>query len=333
LVACLAWYLGVLGDFDCGLPASKVCKGFASVNWAILSLLLPFAAGITAWYLRLLNRSLISVCSIIRPLDSAEEILPVDGMELAFATYLQRRLGNSWLRQVVFPAAALTFLLVFIADGGDIVSPVHLASRSIEADWTNHGLMGAPHLVLNLLAFGMEAYVGYCVMMILLITIVSLSVVFIEGIGGKTLSDWIGASVTRKFKPVWQCTTRCGLESLDSLFVGFTVISSVALGAAAISIISKSARFNATDVGSWILAVIGLSFVPIAFFLVYFPYWTSFPSRLPDYCRREIADGNRPNKWPFGSDHLGISLLAFLGAVTVAVLTAAIDLLLQKHAG
>ena len=181
------------------------------------------------------------------------------------------------------------------------------------------------HLLLTVLAFAMEFAAGYGAILMLGITAWCLGLVFYRGVGGGPIAALIGEPKPL-YKVKWACTERCGLEHFDWVFFWYCLISVIALGAAALSIITKLQRFHSTDAGSWVLAITSLCFVPLSWLFVYLPYFTTFPRERLDYCDKS----HTPNPWPFGSQGVGLGVFGLVSAASLASLAAAIRLAVGK---
>jgi hypothetical protein len=197
---------------------------------------------------------------------------------------------------------------------------------SRQNDWSTHGFTKPQHvappwyLAFNLVAWAMQVFVGYSALLLLIGSTVVLGAVFRTGIGGKPIKLLFGSRTQDDvYQRKWKCTARCGLEGIDPVFLVYTLVATIALAAAAVSIHSKIIKFHEIDTGAWVLAFLSLLFLPLSAFLVYFPYFTNFPRTPIPECK-DVANAVDPNPWPFGSDNIGRGLLALVVGVLLFLL-------------
>jgi hypothetical protein len=115
---------------------------------------------------------------------------------------------------------------------------------------------------------------------------------------------------------VW-CDVRCGLKSLDNVFLMFTGLSLFALvGSSASIFVNVYLRHHATR-GSIRLAVGTMFFIPWSAFWIFVPYFSTFPRALPADFKPTKTPCDPPDPWPFGSQLLAWTLIVIRSSGTV----------------
>jgi hypothetical protein len=305
-----------------------LADGFAIWNWGFLySFSMPLAAFMMGHYFRALDNGLLSLDGVIKPSD---------GSAKSFTAFLAERVQLQW-SSIVFPIS-LVFALVLtvFADGRDIIAPLqsNVILPSCTRDWSSvgytQGIFPALwYFAFNCAAFAMQAFLGYCGILVLSLTAVTFGTVFRFGLGSRAIVDSFRAPGTEpppeRYRPDWVwCDTRCGLGALDIVFLLFTGLSLFALVASAASIfVNVYLRHHATP-GSVVLAVGTMFFIPWSAFWIFIPYFSNFPKKLPPDFEppptREICD--TPDPWPFGSERLSWTLIAITVLFWLSLLTS-----------
>lgn len=328
LVIIFALFLGILWPFDTrsvactAAPGAAVhsssavvtADGFIIWNWGVLYLFaMPLAALLVGNYFRVLDNALLKLDEVIKP-DK-----PTGKQFTRFVADRLRMQWSSW----IFPVALVApIFLTIIADGRDILAPLQSAVLlpSCSKDWStlgysSHRQIGAIwYLYFNLMAWTMQVFLGYCGVLVLLLTTGVLGTVFRYGIGKQEFVDAFlppgAAPTSNRYHPAWKfCTARCGLEALDFVFLMFVGLNLFALVASAASIfVNVLIRHSATP-GSAILAISSMLFVPMTCFWVFVPYFTHFPADFPSDFRPTKSQCEKPNPWPFGSEKLSWTLV------------------------
>jgi hypothetical protein len=290
-----------------------LADGFAIWNWGILySFAMPLAAFLMGQYFRALDNGLLSLDSVIKP---------VEGAEKSFTAFLAERVRAQW-SSTVFPTSLIfALVLTVFADGRDIVAPLQssVILPSCTRDWSTvgytQGLFAAiSYFIFNCAAFAMEVFLGYCGILLLLLTGVTFGTVFRFGLASKLIVDSFRAPGTEpppeRYRPDWMwCDARCGLGGLDIVFLFFTGLSLFALVASATSIfVNVYLRHHATP-GSVVLAVGTMFFIPWSAFWIFVPYFTNFPRELPADYKPTKSPCSKPDPWPFGSEKLSWTLI------------------------
>jgi hypothetical protein len=292
---------------------STLADGFSIWNWGVLySFSMPLAAFLMALYFRALDDALLSLDDIIKPSE---------GSQKAFTTFLEERLRTQW-SSAIFPISlGLSVLLTLAADGRDIIAPIQsgVILPSCTRDWSNVGYtlssIPAPwYFGFNCLAFSLQVFLGYCGILLLVLTGVVFSNVFKYGLGSRLIIEAFRTPGSEppppKYYPDWiWCNVRCGLEHLDLVFAMFTGLSLFALVASATSIfVNVYLRHHPTP-GSIVLALGTMFFIPWSAFWIFVPYFSNFPKSLPADFKPTKSTCDPPNPWPFGNEKLSWILI------------------------
>jgi hypothetical protein len=324
LVIMSAGHLGILArhfsstSIDCSVSVggeesaggkAVTADGFIVGNWGVLYVFaMPLAALLMGLYFGLLDRALLGLDNVIKPIGKSDK---------PFSQFLVERIRLHWSAWIFPLSLAAPIVLTVIADGRDILAP--LQSRAILPscgnDWSTVGWSAYPHASslwyfgFNLLAWLMQIFLGYCGVLSLALTGGVLGIVFSYGLGDRSIVELFvppGAQASPvRYHPEWQYgKSRCGLEDLDVVFLLFVVLNFFALVASATSIfVNVFLRHHAT-VGSFVLGVGTMVFIPFSCFWVFVPYFSHFPEDFPKDFVADEANRHKPNPWPFGSEKL-----------------------------
>jgi hypothetical protein len=299
--------LGILWTFRD--PAGREIAGVGNSHWGPLFLFaMPLAAVLLGYYLTALENGLQSIDEVVVPVSQTTA--------QPFSGFVSGRLRYAWMSWMFPLALATPVILTIVADGRDIIAP--LQSRVIppskELDWSTAGYLAHPersplwYFVFNLLAWCMQIFVGYCAVLVILLTAFLLGVVFRYGLGGRSITKiFTPPSVDpppEKYQPRWDCTKRrCGLEDLDVIFGFFVALVIFVLLVCSVSILANAYLKKGPDLGSAILAFGAVLLLPAAVFWVFQPYFTNFPKELPADLKGKPGYVE-PSPWPFGSEKL-----------------------------
>jgi hypothetical protein len=273
---------------------------------------MPLAAFLMSHYFLALDRALLSLDDVLKPVGSSEK---------PFTAFLAERVRTQW-SSTIFPVSlGLSVILTLVADGHDIVAPLQSSViwPTCARDWSTVGYTQGVfppiwYFAFNCLAFSMQAFLGYCGILVLLLTGGVFGTVFTCGLGRREIIDTFRPPGTEpapeRYRPDWVwCDVRCGLKSLDNVFLMFTGLSLVALvGSAASIFVNVYLRHHATR-GSIILAVGAMFFIPWSAFWIFVPYFSTFPRALPADFKPTKTPCDRPDPWPFGGQLLAWTLI------------------------
>jgi hypothetical protein len=242
--------------------------GFLVGNWGVLYLFaMPLAALLMGHYFNLLDRALLGLDNVIKPVGPT--LRP-------FSQFLVERIRLQWSGWIFPLSLTIPVVLTIFADGRDILAP--LQSRAIlpscAQDWSTIGWSAYPHspalwyFSFNLVAWMMQIFISYCGVLSLALTGGVLGTVFSYGLGSRAIIDLFlppGApSNPASYHPEWQyCKRRCGLEDLDVVFLLFIALNLFALVASAESIFVNVYLRNNPTVGSIILMIGTMVFIPV----------------------------------------------------------------------
>lgn len=318
LVATAAGWLGVSSrhfparSIECSTQTGSVnaavsADGFYIWNWGILYFAaMPLAAFLMGQYFRSLENSLLKLDSVIKP---------VGGSAKPFTEFLAERVRLQWSAWIFPLSLCAPVILTLITDGRDLISPLRsgMILPTCTLDWSTVGYTvghALPHwyLFFNVAAFLLQIFLGYCGILVLALSAGVLGVVFRYGLGDRQIVELFRAPgampAPERYKPDWQwCDARCGLKSLDVVFLQFVGLNLFALIASATSIFVNVFSRGRPTIGSFVLAIGTVLFIPFSCFWVFVPYFTKFPTKLP----QGILASNEceePNPWPFGSRDL-----------------------------
>jgi len=308
----------------------KPAEGFVIWNWGILySFSMPLAAFLMAHYFRALDSALLSLDNVIKPSEASDK---------PFTEFLAERVRSQW-SSAIFPISLLlTVILALAADGRDIIAPLQSIIRpTCTRDWSTVGYTQGLHspvwyFAFNCVAFSMEAFLGYCGIVLLLLTGGVFGTVFSYGLGSRRIVDAFRSSGTapppERYHPNWiWCRVRCGLEELDVVFVMFTGLSLFALVASAASIFVNVYLRHHPTTGSIVLAVGTMFFIPWSAFWIFVPYFTNFPRQLPADYKPTENPCPPPDPWPFGSEKLSWTLIVTTALFWLSILTSLLSAL------
>ncbi|MGA2814168.1 MAG: hypothetical protein ABSG16_22435 [Candidatus Acidiferrum sp.] len=324
-------------DYSAG-GLAVTADGFLVGNWGILYLFaMPLAAFLMGRYFGLLDRALVGLDNVIKPVPPTER---------PFSEFLVERIRLQWSGWIFPLSLAIPLILTIVADGRDILAPLQSKAvlPSCTADWSTVGWSAHPHSAalwyfgFNLLAWVMQIFIAYCGVLSLALTGGVLGTVFSYGLGNRAVIDLFlppGAPTTpAKYCPEWQyCKARCGLEALDVVFLWFVVLNFVALIASAESIFVNVYLRNNPTVGSIILAIGTMVFIPLSAFFVFVPYLSKFPDDFPAGFVANQTPCFKPTPWPFGSEKFSWVALALTASFWLFLLTALLRALFPAMAG
>jgi len=310
-VATLSWALDI--HWTVHDASGSTYKGFLRSHWGPLFFVaMPIATLIMSLLFRALDEALVSLNRIIVP---ADENTPL------FSVWLAQRFRIAW-GLWIFPACvALPVALSLVADGSDILAPLEAANLppSGDKDWVTLGYLQSSnsplwYLLFNLLAFGLQAFLGYCGFLLIFVVSFLLWIFARYGLGGR---KWTQTHVlqTNSSAPIsytvqWDYdddTGRCGLFLMDRVFAFYVGLIFISLGIAAWSVLANEASVTGIDKGSAILAFCNLLLLPLAFVWILIPYWIRFPRQLPRNAKARGCVDPRP--WPFGAEKLSWSII------------------------
>jgi hypothetical protein len=314
--------------------------GFEAWNWGFLySFALPLAVAVMGLYFRALDRALLSLDDVIKPQKAATRDAGTETKQDSreeqtkrFTLFLTDRIRVLW-PSVVFPVSlALSLLLTVVADGHDIVAPLQarLIWPTCTRDWSTVGFTTPNaagqgwYFVFNCAAFLMQAFLGYCGILVLTLTGTVFGQVFTYGLGRRDIIETFrqpgSPQSPVRYAPEWiWCFERCGLEKLDNVFLAFTGLSFFALVASATSIfVNVYGRHHVTH-GSVILAIGTMFFIPWSAFWVFIPYFTNFPRDFPPNFVPTRTPCVKPNPWPFGGEKMTWVLIAITSGFWVTL--------------
>jgi hypothetical protein len=314
--------LGVWSNFG---PDGKYI-GFSTPNWGWLY---PWAmsavALCTGFFLRVSSNAIVSLDNIVLSKDTEKS---------SFSIFILPQLRAGW-RVAFWSSIGLTVVLVMLADGKDIFSPI-IASNSAHQDWATHGYILNPkhrylYVIFNVAAFGMQGFISYCGLLLLLGSssmlywiIVQLSLLEKKRryqLSKKIKFD-ISDTVTDSFRIEWDwdgLRGRCGLHEFDKVYGLYVLFIILTLIFAANSIFWNIKILGRPDVGSWLLVAGPILIFPGAFFWILYPYWYYFPDCRPDDPKGEKKV--QPERWPFGS-RLSWSFIVTAGLLWLYIVTS-----------
>lgn len=327
-----------------GPVGPTLAYGFSAWNWGFLySFALPLAVSLMGLYFRVFDYALLSLDNVIKPEKQSNEktndgrAIQVEDANKPFTVFLAERTRTLW-SSIIFPISlALSLILTVVADGRDIVAP--LQSRIIwptcTRDWSTVGFTVTNasaqswYFAFNCAAFLMQAFLGYCGILLLIMTGVVFGQVFTYGLGRRDILESFREPGTQKlparYTPVWVwCHERCGLEKLDTVFLIFTGLSFFALVASAMSIFVNIYERHRVTHGSVVLAIGTMFLIPWSVFWVFVPYFTNFPKQLPTDFVPTTNPCNPPNPWPFGSEKMTWVLIVITSTFWFALFLALI---------
>jgi hypothetical protein len=328
-----------------GPTEPALAYGFNAWNWGFLySFAMPLAVSVMGLYFRAFDSALLSLDNVIKPEKPPKQetkegpgIETEDGATKPFTVFLADRIRTLW-SSVIFPISlALSLILTVVADGHDILAPLEsqLIWPTCTRDWSTVGFTVPNasaqgwYFAFNCAAFLMQAFLGYCGILLLTMTGVVFGQVFTYGLGRRDILETFRQPGTQKlpvrYTPVWVwCYERCGLEKLDTVFLIFTGLSFLALVASAMSIfVNVYGRHHVTH-GSVVLAIGTMFFIPWSVFWVFVPYFTNFPRQLPTDFLPTRTPCDPPNPWPFGSQKMTWILIVITSTFWFALFLALI---------
>lgn len=293
--------------------SSVLADGFSVLNWGVLFLFaLPLAAFLMGYYFRVIDRALGSLDKVIKPVGASDK---------PFTKFLAEHIRSQWSTWIFPLAVAAPVVFTIIADGRNILAPLQLRTilPSCMPDWSSVGYAAHAsrsalwYFGFNLIAWTMQLFLGYCGVLVLALSGGALGTVFRYGLGKKDIIDLFrrpgDPPSPERYQPVWQYgDKRCGLGALDVVFLMFVGLGLFALVASAASIFKNVYLEHHATLGSFILAVGTMVFIPFAFFWVFAPYFSHFPADYPNNFGPE-ANSKPPNPWPFGSEKFSWTLI------------------------
>lgn len=318
----------------------QLAEGFSILSWGYLyAFALPLGTYLIGKYFTVLDNALFSLDEVIKPEKHQDKL---------FGIFVADQLRTQWSSWIFPVSISLAVVLAIVADGRDIIAPLQssVILPTCTRDWSNVGythwstLTGNTesfgsslwYLVFNICAFSMEAFLGYCGILLLLLTGAVFSVVFSYGIGNRSIIDTFippGATPTpARYSPHWKwCFERCGLDKLDVVFAFFTGLSLFALVASALSMLVNLYLRKHVTPGSVILAVSTMLFIPWSAFWIFVPYLTNFPRHLPSGFEPTRTPCEEPSPWPFGSEKLSWILIGISTSLWLFLATSLVRVL------
>lgn len=317
-----------VGNGTPSVGTTITADGFTVANWGILYLFaMPLAAFLMGSYFRLLDNALLTLDDVIKPAGSGEDT------KESFTQFLVERIRLQWSSWIFPLSFAAPIVLAVVADGRDILAPVQsqVIPPSCALDWSVVGYTTPGHpaalwyLAFNFAAWTMQVFLGYCGVLALALTGGVLGTVFRYGLGGQRVVDAFrppaALPVPDRYCPDWKfCLPRCGLESLDFVFMMFVGLNLFALVASATSIFVNVFWRGGATPGSFILAVGTMFFIPLSVFCVFVPYFGHFPEDFPKGFVPDPDHCDKPNPWPFKSEKITWALIGFTTSVWVVLL-------------
>jgi hypothetical protein len=321
VVAALSLLLGIGIRFQAN---KQTITGFLLSHWGPTFLLAtPLSAFLMGWYFRALDNAILSLDRILKPEQTDSP---------PFSECIADRFRYAWPAYIYPVCLFLPMLLTLIADGRDIISPLQspVIPPSHEKDWSTLGYLATNawhplwYLIFNIAAFALQVFIAYCGFLLLLLTAYLLGLSITYGLAGKPLKELFVPPDTARsvqFKAIWDFTApkgRCGLHMLDTVFFLYVALNFVCLGVTIVSVVVNERWKGGVDLGSVILMVGTLLFIPLSFIWILLPYYSNFPDELP----AELKDKGfpKPTAWPWGSEKLtwGLIGLAITSWVYIA---------------
>lgn len=327
IVCGVAWRLGIIAAFT---ARGTTVAGFWTGHWGPLFL---FLMPLGTYFLGLLLRSIVHAMTGLDALIKPREVDPTP-----FSAFLAERVRVFW-RWCPPSALAISTLLTIVADGRDIFAPFEFSclSRPAEPDWATYGYLSSSrfgpgwYFGFNLLAWSMQLFAGYCAVLSIALTGYLVASVFRFGLEGGGPLERPGRQPGPRYWPRWDHTKqRCGLETLDDVFLQFCIISIIILAACNTSVAANILVKMGPDWGSVFLAAACASMVVVFLIWTFRPYRTNYPPSLP-HALEDRDPYLKPSPWPFASEGWTKFLLGLPALLYVVLLCQVVSPLLRIY--
>lgn len=280
-------HLNIWSDFG----DTKQFKGFNNYWFYIVLFGPPLGVLLTAFYLRQISEAIFSLNKIVPSQSSGGQL---------YSDYLFEKISKYW-RYVFWGTIILLGLLVYLADGKDIFSPI-FGEHSKEEDWSNKGYVvngnNYTYFFFNVMVFTLEGVLGYCGLIVLTFTFLAkvLVVEHISELEKARRKNGIPKNGLNRFKIDWDWddqNARCGLWQWDKVFGYYILLVLIALVFIAISVSYGQIAHGNIDFGNWALMILAFFYFPGMCYWLLWPYVRFFPEKSP-------RGKPKPNKYPFG---------------------------------
>ncbi len=283
--------LGIASIFKVG---ESTYNGYMKTHWGWQTFIfMPVAALAIGYLFRLLEKGVSSVDAIILPNTAPE----------SFADWLGSQLGRHWRLWIAPLSLFLIVAITFSFDYPGIFGPLIEVPSWAQRGWGTDGYRTehAPpvsYFLFNLAVFATQIAYGYCGFMTLFLVSFLIRIIVSEGL---SRGEGGGGALYRVKWNYEDAKGRCGLHEMDKVFVFYVVVVLAAIGFCTISVLGAKWEGH-VDAGSAMLAVGPVLLFPAAFFWFMVPYWSSFPTALPQHLQKKGLA--KPTPWPLASERL-----------------------------